>query len=99
MKPTKGAQAVEGRMGLRRNPNGSITLSVKGIKNGRVTVTDDPSKPNGHPKLFACLDALLEASSAPFVLQVDFVGPGGTKTAGPRYEIPSYPPLGKGRRR
>lgn len=62
-----------------RGPKGAIQLVIRGVKNGRVVVTADPSKPNGHPALFGRLDALLrKAAVLPRVIEVEMVRPDKT---------------------
>jgi hypothetical protein len=65
MKRSKKGNAVYTQIGVWREPNGSIHLTLKGVKSGHVAVNADPSKPNGHPTLFARLDQLLKEAPPP----------------------------------
>jgi hypothetical protein len=60
MKRSGKGKAVYAEIGAWREPDGSIHLTIKGVKNGHVAVNSDPSKRNGHPTLFARLAQLLK---------------------------------------
>lgn len=88
MQRSKKGRAVYTKVGVWRESDGSIHMTIKGIKNGHVAVNSDPAKRNGHPTLFARLDALLkEAPQTPEAIQVVFVSPDGTRKNGPRFKI------------
>lgn len=89
MRRSKTGRAVYTQIGVWREPNGSIHMTLKGIKNGHVAVTPDPGKRNGHPTLFARLDQLLkDAPKMPQEIRVQFVAPDGTVTEGPKFRLP-----------
>lgn len=84
MQRSKKGKAVYTQVGVWREKDGSIHLTLKGVKNGHVAVNAAPSKRNGHPTLFARLDQLLrDVPKTPDEVQVVFVGPNGKKSAGP----------------
>jgi hypothetical protein len=89
MKRSRTGRAVYTEIGVWREPNGSIHMTLKGVKNGHVAVTADPAKRNGHPTLFARLDQLLkDAPANPREIIVQFVSPDGTVTEGPKFKVP-----------
>ena len=84
MERSKKGKAVYTRVGVWREKDGSIHMTLQGVKNGHVAVNADPAKRNGHPTLFARLDQLLkDAPKAAPDIQVVFVSPGGGKRNGP----------------
>jgi hypothetical protein len=88
MKRSGKGKAVYAQIGVWREKDGSIHLTLKGVKNGHVAVNADPMKRNGHPTLFARLDQLLKnAPPLPSAIQVQFVSPDGTVTPGPTFKI------------
>jgi hypothetical protein len=88
MKRSKKGKAIYTQIGVWRESDGSIHLTLKGVKNGHVAVNADPSKRNGHPTLFARLDQLLkDVPPQPTEIQVQFVSPGGKITPGPKFKI------------
>jgi hypothetical protein len=99
MKRSNSGHAVYAEIGVWRERDGSIHLTLKGVKNGHVAVNADPTKRNGHPTLFARLDALLKSAPEPRVLQVQLVSPDGTVTEGPKFEIQSGRSTKRGRGR
>jgi hypothetical protein len=70
---------VDPEIGCWREPDGSIHMTIKGMPNGHVAVNADPSKPNGHPTLYARLDRLLRDTplAVPREIIVQFVSPDG----------------------
>ncbi len=90
MKRSEKGKAVYAQIGVWRETDGSIHLTIKGIKNGHLAVNSDPSKRNGHPTLFARLDQLLkEAPPRPTEVQVRFVSSDGKVVDGPRFQLPN----------
>jgi hypothetical protein len=88
MKRSKKGKAVYTQAGVWREKDGSIHMTLKGVKNGHVAVNADPGKRNGHPTLFARLDQLLkDAPKTPDEVRVVFVSPGGAKAAGPVFKV------------
>ena len=88
MKRSGKGKAVYDEIGVWRELDGSIHLTIKGVKGAHMAVNADPSKRNGHPTLFARLDQLLkETPPQPTEFQVQFVSPGGKVTAGPKYKV------------
>jgi hypothetical protein len=85
MKRSKKGRAVYAQVGVWRESDGSIHLTIKGVKNGHVAVNSDPSKRNGHPTLFARLDQLLKEAAAPVKIQIKFWSPDGTVRDGPTF--------------
>ena len=63
MKRSKKGKSVYAEIGAWREPDGSIHMTIKGVKGGHVAVNADPSKRNGHPTLFARLDKLPKGES------------------------------------
>lgn len=59
MRRSSKGKSVYAEIGIWREPNGSIHLTVKGLKNGHVAVNEDPARRNGHPTLYARLDQIL----------------------------------------
>jgi len=90
MKRSKKGRAVYAEIGVWREQDGSIHLTLKGVKNGHVAVNSDASKRNGHPTLFARLDQLLKDAPQHRTMeyQVRFVSADGTVTDGPKYTVP-----------
>lgn len=89
MKRSGKGKTVYAEIGVWREADGSIHLTIKGVKNGHVAVNADPSKRNGHPTLFARLDRLLkEAPPQPREWQVQFVARDGMITNGPKIKLP-----------
>jgi hypothetical protein len=92
MKRSKKGRAVYTQIGVWRESDGSIHLTLKGVKNGHVAVNAEPSKPNGHPTLFSRLDQLLKEvppAAGPQEIQVQFVAPDGKITKGPKFKVPT----------
>ena len=44
MKPSKKGRSVYAQIGVWREADGSIHFTIKGVKNGHIAVTADPSK-------------------------------------------------------
>jgi hypothetical protein len=88
MKRSKKGKAVYTQVGVWREPDGSIHLTLKGVKNGHVAVNANPLKRNGHPTLFARLDQLLRDAPAPLEITVQFVAPNGTVTGSQKIKVP-----------
>ncbi len=88
MKRSAKGRAVYTQIRVWREADGSIHLTIKGVKNGHVAVNSDPLKRNGHPTLFARLDQLLKDAPPPqpTEIQVQFVSPGGKVTLGPKFK-------------
>ncbi len=88
MQRSRKGKAVYTQVGVWREQDGSIHMTLKGVKNGHVAVNADPAKRNGHPTLFARLDQLLkDAPAMPDEIAVRFVSPDGTTSEGPRFKI------------
>ena len=89
MKRSKKGAAVYTQIGVWREPDGSIHLTLKGVKNGHVAVNADPSKRNGHPTLFARLDQLLKDAPPPLgEITIRFVAADGTVTGTQTIKLP-----------
>jgi hypothetical protein len=88
MERSKKRKAVYTKIGVWREPDGPIHMTIKGVKNGHVAVNADPAKRNGHPTLFARLDQLLkDAPQLPDAIKIVFVSPDGTRSDGPTFKI------------
>jgi hypothetical protein len=61
MKQSKKGNARYAEMSFWRQPDGSIHITIKGVPGAHVAVNADPTRRNGHPTLFARLDALLNS--------------------------------------
>jgi hypothetical protein len=91
MKRSKKGKAVYTQIGVWREPDGSIHLTLKGVKSGHVAVNADPSKRNGHPTLFARLDQLLnEAPKPPGEMTIKLVAGDGTVTGTGKIKLAPY---------
>jgi hypothetical protein len=81
MKRSDKGNSLHAQIGFWHAPDGSIHLTIKGSLGGHVAVTSDPTKRNGHPTLYARLDALLNKQPEPFDPLISFVSPGGKASA------------------
>lgn len=93
MRRSKKGGSVYTRIGVWRDKSGLIHMTLEGVKGGHVAVAADPSKRNGHPTLFECLNRLLDDASVkamqrPRTIQVQFVACDGTVTPGPKFDLP-----------
>ena len=57
--------AVYAQIGVWREKDGSVHLTIKGVPGAHIAVNADPAKRNGHPTLFNRLDKLLNATKKP----------------------------------
>jgi len=88
MRRSSKGKAVYTKVGVWRESDGSIHMTLKGVKNGHVAVNADPIKRNGHPTLFARLDQLLkDVPPIPETIQIVFVSSDGSRTDGPTFKI------------
>ena len=63
MESSKKGKSVYANIGVWRAIDGSIHMTIKGVKNGHVAVNAEPKRRNGHPTLFSRLDQLLNDTS------------------------------------
>jgi hypothetical protein len=64
MKQSKPGRSRYLEIGFWYEPNGTIHLTAKGEPGFHVAISDDPSKPNGHPTLFKRLAKCLDQQDA-----------------------------------
>ena len=94
MRRSKKGKSAYTRIGVWRDPSGTIHMTLEGVKGGHVAINSDPEKRNGHPTLYRRLDQLLRDAPAPRAqrlqsIQVRFVARDGTVTDGPKFKLPS----------
>ena len=78
MKRSRKGNAISAQIRLWHEDNDTIHLIIEGVPNGHAAVNADPTKPNGHPTLFARLDSLLRAPMPePPEINIAFVEAGG----------------------
>ncbi len=63
----RGGRTCYAEFGFWYQPDGMIHMTMRGLpdRDGHVAVSNDPSKPYGHPKLYERLAAALRMLEAP----------------------------------